>query len=276
MGLGAYLLLGALPANSETLSVAGQVFTDCRDCPEMVVVPAGKFLMGSPRDEVERSHDESPLHEVKIAKPFAAGRFTVTFKEWDACLADGGCGGYRPGDEGWGREDRPVIRVSWNDAKSYVQWLSRKTGKHYRLLTEAEWEYIARAGTTTPFWWGTWINPDQANYNARSVYHGGGQRGEFRGKTVPVKSFDPNPWGFYQLYGNVWEWVEDCWNINHQGAPEDGSARETGEDNCNSRMARGGSWYSSPWFLRSAHRLARAIGTRDSEMGFRVARTLEP
>ena len=140
-------------------------FKECDTCPEMVVVPAGSFMMGSPASEEDRSPHEGPQHRVTFRPAFAVGKFAVTFDEWDACVADGGCNGYRPKDEGWGRGKRPVINVSWNDAKAYVAWLSRKTGKTYRLLSEAEREYVTRAGTTTPFWWGSSISTSQANYD---------------------------------------------------------------------------------------------------------------
>ena len=147
----------------------------------------------------------------------------MTFDEWDACVADGGCNGYQPSDEGWGRGRRPVINVSWDDAKAYVAWLSNKTGKTYRLLSEAEREYVTRAGTTTPFWWGSSISTSQANYDGTNTY-GSGVKGEFRHETLPVDSFQPNPWGLYQVHGNVWEWVEDCYHESYAGAPSDGSA----------------------------------------------------
>jgi formylglycine-generating enzyme required for sulfatase activity len=138
-------------------------FKDCPDCPEMVVVPAGSFSMGSPVSEPKRNSWEEQV-PVSIPTPFVVGRFAVSFDEWDACIADGGCNGYNPSDQGWGRGSRPVINVSWDDAKAYASWLSRKTGKTYRLLSEAEREYVTRAGTTTPFWWGSSISTKQANY----------------------------------------------------------------------------------------------------------------
>jgi formylglycine-generating enzyme required for sulfatase activity len=190
----------------------GRVFRDCADCPEMVVVPAGSFTMGSPPGEEGRSETEGPQRKVTIARPFAVGKFEVTFTEWDACVAAGGCK-HNPNDQGWGRGGRPVIDVSWNDiTREYLPWLSRKTGKTYRLLTEAEWEYAARAGTTTPFWWGSSISTSQANYHGPTTY-GGGPKGEYRQKTVPVDSFAANLWGLYNVHGNVWEWVEDCWHM---------------------------------------------------------------
>jgi formylglycine-generating enzyme required for sulfatase activity len=252
----------------------GETIQDCADCPEMVVVPAGRFMMGSPADEPERESNEDPQRRVTIAKPFAVGKYAVTFAEWDACVANGGCGGYRPADEGWGRGDHPVINVNWDDAKAYVTWLSRKTGKSYRLPSEVEWEYVARAGTTTPFWWGRSITPAQANYDGGvKPYKGGGKRGGYRRKTVPVKSFTPNPWGLYQVHGNVYEWTEDCWDASYDLAPTNDSAN-TG--NCKTRVVRGGSWYNSPRYLRAAFRNGLTTTDRVNLSGFRVVRTLNP
>jgi formylglycine-generating enzyme required for sulfatase activity len=144
----------------------------------------------------------------------------LTFDEWDACVADGGCNGYKPVDEGWGQGKHPVINVNWDDVKAYAAWLSRKTGKSYRLLSEAEREYVTRAGSTTPFWWGSSITPKQANYDGTAEpYRGGGSKGEYRRRTVPVDSFEPNLWGFYNVHGNVWEWTEDCWNFSTGATP---------------------------------------------------------
>ena len=167
-----------------------------------------------------------------------------------------------------------MINVSWDNAKEYAAWLSRKTGKTYRLLSEAEREYVTRAGTTTPFWWGSSISTSQANYNGRSTYDGAAQ-GEFRQKTLSVDSFQPNPWGLYQVHGNVWDWVEDCWNESYQGAPSDGSAW-TSSGVCGRRVVRGGSWVNVPRILRSANRNRGTAGDRDDVSGFRVGRTLTP
>jgi formylglycine-generating enzyme required for sulfatase activity len=249
------------------------VFKDCAQCPEMVVVPAGKFVMGSPATEEQRHESEGPPHEVTFSKPFAVGRFAATFDDWEACAADGGCS-YRPADtNSWGRGRRPVIDVGWNDAKGYLAWLSRKTGKDYRLLTEAEREYVTRAGTTTAFSTGPTISTNAANYNGNYTY-GGGAGGDYRAMTVPVYSFNPNPWGLYQLQGNVWEWVEDCWNANYDRAPTDGSARTGGD--CAFHLIRGGSWWSPPSDLRAATRLEWSSETRSEQLGFRVARSLTP
>ena len=252
--------VGPLSEAAERFLKPKDVFRECDQfCPEMVVVPAGSFMMGSPASEEDRFDTEGPQHRVTIARSFAVGRFAVTFDEWDACVADGGCD-YRPEDEGWGRGRRPVINVSWDDAKLYLSWLSKKTGKAYRLLSEAEWEYVTRAGTTTPFWWGSSISPNQANY------------GEYREHTVPVDSFEASPFGLYQVHGNVWEWVEDRWNRSYSGAPTDGSAWTGGE--CDLRVLRGGSWNFGPGYLRAAIRVGDVAGNRIYYFGFRVARTL--
>jgi formylglycine-generating enzyme required for sulfatase activity len=253
----------------------------CPFCSEMVVVPAGTFTMGSPANEPERASGLEEQVRVSIAAPFAVGKFAVTFDEWDACAADGGCNSYKPGDEGWGRGKRPVINVNWDDAKAYAAWLSRKTGKTYRLLSEAEREYVTRAGTTTPFWWGSSITPKQANYDGSAdSYKGGGSKGEFRQRTVPVDSFEPNPWGLYNVHGNVGEWTEDCYyghnssNPGNTGNPGDGRARTNGA--CIIRVVRGGSWGAFPQYLRSASRYATGASNRHDGQGFRLARTLSP
>ena len=252
-------------------------FKDCASCPEMVAIPDGTFTMGSPEAELDRESwqkgTESPEHKVSIKQPFAVGRFAVTFDEWDACVAAGGCNGYQPGDQSWGRGRRPVINVSWNDARAYTSWISKVTGKHYRLLSEAEREYATRAGTVTPFWWGSSISPTQANYDGRGTY-GGGPRGEYLQKTVSVESFAANPWGLYQVHGNVYEWVEDCWNPNYENAPSDGRAWLTGD--CNSRVLRGGSRSVIPRNLRAANRSYSPTYHRTTKYGFRVARTFNP
>jgi formylglycine-generating enzyme required for sulfatase activity len=248
-------------------------FRECDKCPEMVVVPAGSFIMGSPETELNRRKYEGPQHRVTFAQQFAVGKFSVTFEEWDACVADGGCNGYSPKDEGWGRGRRPVINVSWNDANAYVAWLSGKTGKIYRLLSEAEREYVARAGTRTAFWWGPTISPRQANYNGNYIY-GNSPIGEYRQRTSPVDSFQSNRWSIFQVHGNVWEWTQDCWHENYAGAPGDGSPWDSGS--CNYRIVRGGSWVTYPGDLRAAVRGRFSIDFRSDFQGFRVARTLPP
>jgi formylglycine-generating enzyme required for sulfatase activity len=238
-----------------SIPVSGRTVRDCSDCPEMVVVPAGKFMMGS----MDGASDEKPVREVTIGRSFAVGKFEVTFADWEACVAGGGCTSNKsPSDQGWGRGRRPVIDISWNDAKEYVTWLARKTGQPYRLLTEAEWEYAARAGTTTKYAFGDAINKQQAQFS--------------ESKTAEVGSFPANAWALYDMHGNVWEWVEDCYQENYNGALSDGSARSF--PNCSLRVLRGGSWYGNPQFLRSALRNGLPPVYRGGGVGFRVARTL--
>jgi formylglycine-generating enzyme required for sulfatase activity len=198
------------------------------------------------------------------------GKYAVTFDDWDVCVRDGGCA-YNPGDEGWGRGRRPVINVSWNDAQEYIQWLSAKTGKTYRLLSEAEWEYAARAGSSTSFHTGANINPTQANYDTSKSFAGSATAPHKR-QTAPVGSYQPNQFGLYDVHGNVWEWTEDCWNGNCNGAPTQGEAWTSGD--CGRRVLRGGSWYVDPQVLRSASRDRSTVEDRNYVIGFRVARTL--
>ena len=240
----------------------GRRFRDCNECPEMVVVPSGSFTMGSLIGEEGRSNDESPQHVVRIDYRFAVGMYEVTFAEWDACVNAGGCREYVPDDEGWGRGNRPVISVSWEDAQSYVRWLSAKTGYLYGLLSESEWEYVARAGTDTRYSWGNDIGHNRANC--------GGCGSRWDSETAPVGSFSANAWGVHDMHGNVWEWVQDCYNVSYVGAPADGSAWVSG--NCDRRVLRGGSWRFEPRYLRSAFRSWNSTGIRSSSYGFRVVR----
>ena len=244
-------------------------FRECLvDCPAMVVVSAGEFTMGSPSNEKGRYDNEGPQHKVTIARPFAVSKYAVTFDAWDACVKVGGCPKEgRASDAGWGRGRRPVIYVSWDDAKAYVAWLSKMSGKPYRLLTEAEWEYAARAGTTTAYYWGDEIGKNNANCN------GCGSQWDGR-HTAPVGSFAPNAFGLYDMAGNVWQWVEDCYHESYNGAPADGSAWQAGD--CKSSVVRGGSWDEDPQLLRSAGRNRGSSSLRDDDLGFRVGRTLTP
>ena len=252
----------------------GRVFRDCDSCPELVVIPAGTFQMGSPASEEGRYDNEGPRRRVTL-RSFAMGVKEVTFDEWDACVRGGGCYG-RPDDEGWGRGARPVINVSTGAAQRYVSWLSEITGARYRLPSESEWEYAARAGTTTPFHTGSTISTDQANYNGNHVY-GSGRGGTYRERTTPVGTFAPNAFGLYDMHGNVYEWVEDCWHDDYRGAPSDGTAWTRGGD-CRYRVLRvlrGGSWFSVPRGVRSAFRNWYFDGGRLDFAGFRVSRTLD-
>ena len=220
----------------------GEIFRDCEQCPEMVVVPPGRFRMGDLSGG--GASNEKPVHDVTIASQFAVGKYEVTFAEWDACMAAGGCT-HRPDDVfGWGRGSRPVINVSWDDTQAYVRWLSRETGKPYRLLSEAEWEYVARAGSTTKYHWGNDVGTNKANCD------GCGSRWDAK-STAPVGSFAANAFGLFDTAGNVWEWVVDCWHDNYQGAPNYGSAWAGGD--CDYHVLRGGSWFSNPRDIRSAY-----------------------
>jgi formylglycine-generating enzyme required for sulfatase activity len=242
-----------------------QIFKECAHCPEMVMVPAGTFWMGSPNEERGHETIEEPRHEVAIKQPFAVSRFEVTSEEWDACVLLGGCRWPAP-ETGWGRGRRPVINVSWDDAQQYIAWLSQRTGKPYRLLSEAEWEYAARAGSEKAYAWGGEIGENNANCS------GCGSEWDLR-QTAPVGSFSANAFGLYDMHGNVHEWTQDCTHWNYDGAPPDGSAWETGDD-CDTRVTRGGSWSSAPGFLRSALRDRNSSDARSDDLGFRVARTL--
>jgi formylglycine-generating enzyme required for sulfatase activity len=262
----------------------GEVFCDLDGGPEMVVVPAGSFVMGSPVTEPERSPHEGPLHTVTIAKPFAVGRHAVTRGQFAAFVkatshkAEGADNDPKASwrNPGFRQDDsHPVTCVNWDDAKAYISWLATATGKPYRFLTEAEWEYAARAGTTTPFWWGPSITPAQANYNGNFVYRGGGGAGEYRKGTVPVSDFKANPWGLYNVHGNVWELCEDAWHSNYDRAPTDASAWLQGGDGPDGTLVvRGGTWFEYPRVLRSAQRYWSATVRRDYGLGFRLARTL--
>jgi formylglycine-generating enzyme required for sulfatase activity len=243
----------------------GDVFKECANCPVMIVITTGKFIMGSPESESDRNASEGPQHEVTIAKPFAVSKFEVTFAEWDACVAAAACPLVT---DSWGRGDMPVINVGWGDAKQYVTWLSQLIGKEYRLLTEAEWEYAARAGANTRYSWGDDPRTGHANCN------GCGSQWDMR-QTAPVGSLRPNALGLYDMHGNVWEWVEDSWHENYDGAPTDGSAWLLGGDP-SYRVARGGSWRNESELVRAAVRVRRNVSVRFDTVGFRVARTLRP
>jgi formylglycine-generating enzyme required for sulfatase activity len=267
----------------------GERFKDCADCPEMVIVPAGQFVMGSPPDEPEREGARESQVRVAIAEPFAIGAFAVTRGEFAAFVAatgyqvDVGCYFWtgttwvERADRSWRetgfeQDDRhPVTCIDLKAAQAYVSWLSTRTGRSYRLPSETEREYATRAGTASPFWWGSGISTDQANYNGTSGY-AQGATGEWRQATLRVDSFRPNPWGLYNVHGNVWDWTEDCWNDDNIGNPADGSVRTTGD--CTWRVARGGAWNYSPTYLRSAYRYWNEPANRSGVQGMRVARTL--
>jgi formylglycine-generating enzyme required for sulfatase activity len=236
----------------------GDIFRDCPDCPELVVVPPGDFVMGSSDTPYEK-----PERTIHIPAPFAIGRREVTFAEWDQCADAGPCKN-RPDDHGWGRGNQPVINVSWDDTKQFLTWLSQKTGKKYRLPTEAEWEYAARAGTKTPFWWGRDAGSGRAQCANCVAPPPKGM--------APVGSFRPNGFGLYDTAGNAAEWVEDCWNETYRGAPKDASAWTAGD--CRLRVLRGGNFTSQASLVRSPARFRYDVDVRYYANGFRVLREL--
>jgi formylglycine-generating enzyme required for sulfatase activity len=266
----------ALNVSTERTLTSKATFRECAGdmvdkdyCPLMVVVPAGSFIMGSPSTERGHRSDEEPSHNVTIAAPFAVSVAEVTFWEWDTCVEYGNC---PPGawDMGWGRADRPAMNVNFEDAQRYVSWLSRMTGKPYRLLTEAEWEYAARGGTTTAYPWGDEVGKNNAN--CASCLDGIGINSGWPG-TAPVGSFAPNGFGLYDMIGNVWEWVFDCYHDNYRDVPTNGTAWTS--DDCFFRVARGGAFNRPPEFSRSATRHGFKVDSRIDVLGFRVARTLK-
>jgi formylglycine-generating enzyme required for sulfatase activity len=261
--------VGPLSPERERALKPKDSFKECDKCPDMIVVPAGTFAMGTANPDSAKGQDidESPQHRVMIAKPFAVARFDLTFDEWDACVAAGGCNGYKPQDFGWGRGRQPVFNVSWDDSTVYAAWLSRKTGKAYRLLTEAEWEYAARAGSATTYYWGDEIGKGNANC------YGCGSKWDNQ-QTSPVGSFAANAFGLYDMAGIVWQWVQDCYHNNYNGAPTDGLAWTGGD--CSDRVIRGGSWLSKPSLVRSAGRFRNTPSSKGNQLGFRVGRTLTP
>jgi formylglycine-generating enzyme required for sulfatase activity len=263
----------------------GSVFKDCSVCPEMVVIPAGEFVMGSPA--AESGHlDEKPQHTVRLAKPFAVSKFEITFEQWDACTAAGRCPLTQ--DDGMGRGGMPAINLSWADAHAYVAWLSEKTGQRYSLLSEAQWEYAARAGTQTPWFWGTaedswgsrkaceYANThDEAGKEAHPMYvWSNHQCNDGYAENAPVGKYKPNAFGLHDMIGNVREWVEDCHIEGYKDAPADGSARNASP--CEKRVVRGGAWIDGPSTSRSAYRYAEEEPFRNYQVGLRVARELVP
>jgi formylglycine-generating enzyme required for sulfatase activity len=269
----------------------GEGFQECPECPIMIVVPGGEFLMGSPASEDGRFIREGPQHKVTFSKPFAVGKFSVTAGEFAAFVL---ATKYDIGDNCWVLDHRkwriargrsfwdpgfpqqsrhPVVCINWGDAHAYVAWIAGRTGKPYRLLSESEREYVARAGTNTPYWWGHSVTTGQANYDATKTITDEQSEDEYRRGTVPVESFEPNPWGLYNVHGNVWEWVEDCYDgSTYEDGPSDGSSWTGGT--CNYRIMRGGSWSLGPRFLRSANRVYYLPTPRYTDNGFRIARTL--
>lgn len=248
--------LAAMPAGAWD---AGQVFRDCDRCPEMTVLPAGEFQMGG------AGRGQGPLHTVTIARPFALASAETTFDEWQACVDGGGCGDV-PDDHTWGRGRMPVINITWEQANDYAAWLSRTTGATYRLPSEAEWEFAAQGGKTTPFWWGEEPGSGMANCRQCGTQWSGRQ-------TAPGRSFPPNPYGIYDMNGNLWEWVADCWFPTHEGAATDGSARDAPD--CQRRVSKGGAWYYVPILSHAASRAPQIAQLWSYTVGFRVLRELQ-
>lgn len=239
----------------------GQVFRDCDSCPELVVLPAGSFVMGSPDFEEGHEPAEGPRHRVTIQRPFAMSQFEVTFAEYEVCVTEGSCDPIAAGDAGWGRGQRPVINVAYPAAQRYVAWLSDSTGEKYFLPSEAEWEYAARAGTNSAWNTGDAIITADANY--LSAY----------GKTVPVGSYPPNALGLFDMHGNVGEWTQDCMDAGYLNAPQDGAAA-AGGDCVSQRVVRGGAWHNLPKDIRSAARSVAQSNSVSASVGFRVTRSL--
>ena len=269
-------LAAALEAMDSLTLRPGKVFRDCAECPDMVVIPAGSFWQGSEETAPLALKKETPRRMVTFAEPFAVSVFEITFAQWDRCVADGGCSA-RPVDNGWGRGDRPVMMVSWNDAQEYTAWLSAATGQSYSLPSESQWEYAARAGEETD-----WLGGGPAEV-CRFANIAGGESG-FRWQhpdcadttalqTLPVGSLEPNAFGVYDVIGNVAEWTLDCMNLSYLDAPVDGSA--WGRGICSSHMTRGGSWITGSKEIRLPARFNLKNGDRNDFTGFRVVRKVE-
>ena len=278
--------------NARTVRKPGETFKECRNCPELVVIPPGSFMMGSPADEPDR-RDNERQHRVTIARAYAIGKTEVTWDQWEACVRDRWCDGVgvehalTTNEDGslnksfvdWGRGTRPVVGPSWFDAQIFVGWLNWKTDEDdaYRLPSEAEWEYAARAGTTTAYHWGAKLDHDYGNFGGPGPGLGGKAEGrdEWVDRTAPAASFPPNAFGVHDMHGNVFEWVEDCYEADFAHAPTDGSANRQG--NCANRVFRDGTFLSNPYMQRSARRGAPYPSTRRGRnyLGFRVAKTLD-
>ena len=261
-----------LSEGEQRLVEAQQMALEREFAGEMVSIPGGTFRMGDLSGDGD--DDARPVHSVTVPA-YRMGKYEVTFVQWDACVADGGCGRYRPDDEGWGRGNRPVINVSWDDAQSFIDWLNNKTGGNFRLPSEAEWEYAARAGSTTKYHFGNsesqlcrYANhaDDSTDYSNRnkSCSDGVGER------TAVVGRYLPNSYGLYDMHGNVWEWVQDCWNDSYEGAPSDGIAWNSGD--CSQRVRRGGSWYNTSQGGSSSNRaFSNRWDNESNASGFRLA-----
>ena len=255
-----------LTAAAEQKLKPKDTFHECStNCPQMIVLPPGKFIMGSPEGEAGRVANEGPQHPVTIARQFAVSIYDVTFDEWKACVNVGGCP--KVADSGYDAGNTPITNITWNDAETYVEWLAKMTGQPYRLPTEAEWEYMARAGTTTTYYWGNDLGTGNANCMVC------GTKFDDKGLS-PVGSFKPNPFGLYDVTGDAWQWLADRFHKNYVGAPTDGSAWTSGDWSL--RVDRGGSWISAASNLRIAFRGSYPAGSRNYSLGLRVVRTLTP
>lgn len=278
------IALGGLSLCGEALaadpSQPGTVFKDCKDCPEMVVLPAGSYTMGTPDDELGKQPDEGPLHKVSFAHPFAVSRFHVTARQWQAYAKATGTilpdGDLRPGrlckngkpsyPQG---AEQPAVCMTWYEARGYIDWLAKKTGQPYRMLSESEREYAARGGSSGPF---PFPFDSPGEYQITRHANGYGPKDGFT-YTAPVGSFPPNAFGVYDMHGNVYEWVADCWHTDYVGAPADGRPWTTGGD-CKHRQIRGNDWIEPPIFSRSGNRNERVPEVRGDWLSFRVARNL--
>ena len=252
---------GAIAKEPEKPLNPGTVFRDCPACPEMSLIPSGTFKMGS----IKGKKRELPVTEIRIVNPFAISRYEITFDEWDSCYNVGGCL-RSPPDRGWGRGKRPVINILLQEIVGYLSWLTKKTGHIYRLPSESEWEYAARAGSQTEFSWGDEMRIGAANCRGCGT--------EWSGlKTAPVGQFKPNAWGLYDVHGNVLEYVTDCWTTNHYKIPTDGSPKLTKD--CLSKVVKGGAWYYLPKVSRSASRVRNDKRISGYFIGFRAVRELD-
>lgn len=269
-------LRGPTAANLQPLSVFQDPLTDRALGPKMVVIPEGNFVLGSPETEPDRDADEGPLYSVSIGR-FAMAQTETTFADYQ--IFTQAVGWALPDDFNWGRDQRPVINVTWLEARAYANWLSEQTGFRYRLPTEAEWEYAARAGTTTPFISGDCLTPEYANVDFRAKSEQCPRIPVNIAKTVPVGESQPNPWGLYNMYGNVREWVQDCWQMSYHPTVTDGSAYYSSEGgSCGQsgkRALRGGAWHSPPIGARTANRYAMPEHEWANSVGFRLVRELD-
>ncbi len=267
----------AFAAASVGSDVSLRTFKDCASCPDMVAIPAGTFLMGSPAGEAERKSGEGPQWQASVGL-FAASAKEVTWAELDACIAAGGCSGNGAHagtrSDQWQQGALPVINITWPEAMNYVRWLNTQVdGEPYRLLSEAEWEYAARAGTTTPFNTGEALSDTQANFNASRSY-GGSAKGGWPRRPMPAGYYPPNAFGLYEMHGNVSEWTADCWFSDYTGRM--GQATVQDKTGCRSRVVRGGTWEKVPSYVRSAFRDSYPDTGRSDGIGFRVARNPDP